>query len=187
MRLDRIEDEFGDAVDISWRSFLLRPFPEQRSAEKFRRYTESWLRPAAMEPEATFRVWEGDADPPTHSVPAAVAAKLAADFGDQAFRRYHRGLLRAYFSENRTISDRAVLVSIAEESGLAGDAFRSGFDDRFEELRKDVFADHAAAAESGIAAAPTVVVDGQFPIPGAQDIELYQRIITRRQDVDDRS
>ena len=186
MRLDEIEDRFGDAVELTWRSFLLRPFPEERTLDRFRRYTESWRRPAAMEPQATFRVWEGDADPPSHSVPSAVAGKLAEGFGDDASRRYHRALLAAYFTENRTISDPDVLAAVAEETGLAGDEFRAGYDERFEELREDVFADHAAAAEAGIAAVPTVVVDGQFPIPGAQDLDLYERIVTRRRGLDDR-
>ena len=44
----------GDAIDVQWKSFLLVPEPKIRSLEKFTRYTESWQRPADMEPAAKF-------------------------------------------------------------------------------------------------------------------------------------
>ena len=47
VRLQRIEEEFGDAVQVEWRSYLLRPNPvARRDLERFRAYTQSWLRPA---------------------------------------------------------------------------------------------------------------------------------------------
>ena len=82
MRLRRIEEEFGDRVQIVWRSFLLRPGPVPgRTLEKFRAYTQSWLRPAADADGGTFRVWQTDAGPPSHSIPPHLAAKAAAECG----------------------------------------------------------------------------------------------------------
>src|SRR5262245_57588101 len=79
VRLRHLESRHAETVELEWRSFLLRPEPRpgERSLEKFRRYTESWLRPAAEEDSGTFRVWQGDAGPPSHSVPPHVVAKAA--------------------------------------------------------------------------------------------------------------
>ena len=55
-----MEEEFGDSLEIEWRSFLLRPRPrEKRNLASFARYTESWLRPAAEPDAPSFRVWQG--------------------------------------------------------------------------------------------------------------------------------
>src|SRR5690349_15218452 len=57
-RVRRIEDEFGDTVRIEWKAFLLRPVPEPgRTLERFRAYTQSWLRPAAEPDAPEFRPW----------------------------------------------------------------------------------------------------------------------------------
>ena len=108
----RIEEEYAGRVDLEWRAFLLRPRPPQsgkRDLEEFREYTKSWLRPAAEPDSGDFRVWDGDAGPPSHSVPAHTVAKAALRLSHEAFERIHDRLLRAYFSENRDISDDAVL------------------------------------------------------------------------------
>jgi len=70
VRLGRIEQEYGDQVRIEWRSYLLRPRPSRvRELEKFRSYTQSWLNPAGEPDSGEFRVWQGDAGPPSHSIP----------------------------------------------------------------------------------------------------------------------
>jgi len=43
-----------------------------------------------------------------------------------------------------------------------------------------VLADHNAAVELGITGVPTVLVDGEIPVPGAQDLRFYRHIIERR-------
>ena len=79
MRLRELQAEFGDALELRWKSFLLRPQPEPgRDLEKFRRYTEGWRRAAQEEPAAEFQVWSTDEGPPSHSVPAHLVAKAAA-------------------------------------------------------------------------------------------------------------
>src|SRR5882672_5018991 len=69
-RVRRIEEEFGDAVRVEWRAFLLRPAPEPgRTLERFRDYTRSWLRPAGEPDAPEFRTWASDEGPPSHSIP----------------------------------------------------------------------------------------------------------------------
>jgi predicted DsbA family dithiol-disulfide isomerase len=181
VRLETLADQ-EDGIRLRWRSFFLRPFPEQRSIEDFRSYTARWGRPAALEPGAEFRAWATDAEPPSHSVPPAVAGKVAWSFGEPAFLRYHRALLHAYFAENRTISDRAVLVAVAGETGLEVDLFSERLDSGYGALEQEVAQEHNRAIQSGITAVPSVVVGGRYLVTGAVDVEQYRRVIFKARD-----
>lgn len=178
VRLRRIEEEFAGRVELSFKSFLLRPRPgEHRDLERFRAYTESWQRPAAEPDGGRFRVWQGDAGPPSHSVPPHLVAKAAAALGDDAFRAVHERLLAAYFAENRDVSDDATLAEIWREAGLPEREFERREDPA---LLRSVLAEHEDALERGITGVPTVLIDGQdVPITGAHPLELYRRWITR--------
>lgn len=175
----------GDAITIEWRAFLLRPEREQRPLEKFRSYTESWRRPASLEPRCEFRVWATDDAPPSHSVPAAVAAKVARRFGDGPAARYHDALLRAYFAENRTVSERAVLVDVAAAAGIDGPAFDAALTEHGDEAQREVFRDYHEAVELGIYAVPAVVVDGRFLVSGAVAVDDYERVVERAGEPED--
>src|SRR5262249_39313391 len=123
-RVRRIEEEFGDAVHIEWRAFLLRPVPEDgRTLERFRSYTRSWLRPAAEADAPEFRTWASDEGPPSHSIPAHTVAKAAAALGLDAFRAMHDRLLRAYFVESRDITKTDTLRTLWREIGFEEAAF----------------------------------------------------------------
>jgi predicted DsbA family dithiol-disulfide isomerase len=175
-----LQEQVGDDVGpVAWRSFLLRPTPEFRDLEQFRAYTQRWARPAEMEPACDFHPWAGDTVPPSHSVPPAVAARVARHFGDDAARRYHDALFHAYFTENRTVSDRTVLVTIAGEIGLDRDAFDAALTAHGEDEQRVVFADHHAAVDVGIHAVPAVVVDGRYLVQGAVEVDDYLRVIER--------
>ena len=100
-----MEEEFGDSLEVEWRSFLLRPRPvEKRDLARFVRYTEPWLGPAAEPDAPSFRVWQSGEGPPSHSVPPHLVAKAAASLGGESFRGIHERLMRAYFGENRDIT-----------------------------------------------------------------------------------
>ena len=123
-RLGLLQRELGDALGLEWRSFLLRPRPEPgRELEKFMRYTQSWLRPAAEPDAPVFRVWESSEGPPSHSVPAHLAAKAAAALGPDAFAALHARLLRAYFEQSRDVSATETLHALWGEAGLPEASF----------------------------------------------------------------
>lgn len=166
-------------MSIEWKAFLLRPHPEPRPLEQFRAYTKRWERPAAMEPGCEFHPWTSDTPPPTHSVPAAVAARVARRFGADAAHRYDDALFRAYFTENRTVSARGVLVEIAAEIGLDAEAFDGALTRHGEEEQRAVFAAYHEAVELGIHAVPAVVVDGRFLVQGAVEVDDYLRVVDR--------
>ena len=178
VRWEKLEQEFEGRIELEWRSFLLRPRPEPgRNLEKFRSYTKSWRRPAAEEDAGQFQIWEGDTPPPTHSVPAQLAAKAAATLGPDPFRRMHRRLLRAYFDENRDISDRATLAALWAELELPEDAL-ARMDDP--ELSKLVIEQHNEAIACGASGVPAVRLDGiEAVVTGAQPTATCRRWVER--------
>jgi predicted DsbA family dithiol-disulfide isomerase len=178
VRLAGIEKEFGPRVAIEWKSFLLRPQPEPKPMDAFRRYTESWRNPASQPEAGRFTVWSTDEPPPSHSIPPNVAGKAAARQGAEAFSRYHHALLDAYFYANRNITDVDNLVRIAGETGLDVDAFLAAMQDPT--LTDAVIADHTEAIQSGIQGVPTVIVDQRWKITGAVDSDVYRDVIKKR-------
>jgi predicted DsbA family dithiol-disulfide isomerase len=178
VRLHRIEEEYAGAVEVEWRSFLLRPTPDpSRTLEKFRAYTQSWQRPASEPDAGSFQPWQGDGGPPSHSVPAHLVAKAAAHVGREAFRSMHERLLRAYFAENRDISDRDTLRALWKELELPEAGFERAQDP---ELLAEVIAEHNEAIEHGATGVPAVRLDGaDAVITGAQPLEFYRRWIER--------
>lgn len=177
MRLEELAHRLGDDISIRWRSFLLRPVPEERSVDEFRDYTNKWARPAELEPLARFTYpWSGGA-PPAGSVPSAIAGKVAETFGAAAAASFHRQLLGAYFTENRTISDLETLVAVADEAGLDSAAFLQTYRDRNQMLLREVYDDHNAAVNAGVTGVPAVVVDDRYLVPGAVDVEYYEQVL----------
>jgi predicted DsbA family dithiol-disulfide isomerase len=178
VRMRRLEEDFGDALRIEWRSFLLRPKPRAgRDLEKFRAYTQSWQRPGEQDDAGEFCPWRGDAGPPTHSVPPHQVAKAAARLGDAAFRRMHERLLRAYFSESRDVTDPETLRELWVDAQLPEAAFGSWKDPQ---LLGQVHDEHREALEVGVSGVPAVRMVGiDAVVLGAQPLETYRRWVER--------
>ncbi len=175
VRLEKIKQEYGDRLEITWKSFLLRPYAEPKSFEAFKQYTESWGRPASQPDAGEFRVWSTQEPPPSHSVPPNLAVKAAAAQG--ALERYHIPLMRAYFYENRNITNATALIEVAREQGLDVERFIAALRD--ETVGKAVARDHAEALELGVSGVPCLVLDGVIPIPGAQDLAFYRHLVDK--------
>ncbi len=178
VRLHRLEEEFGSDLHLEWRAFLLRPQNrERRNLEKFRAYTQSWLVPAAEPDSGLFQVWSSAAGPPGYSVPPHLLAKAAAAIGTDAFRAVHQSLLRAYFTDNRDITDRDTMLAIWLENDLP----RAGFD-RIEDpaIEQAVLEEHREAMRIGITGAPSIrAADNDTAALGAFPMETYRRWVQR--------
>ena len=86
-------------------------------------------------------------------------------------------IMDAYFTDGKNIGDIDVLADCAESVGidrLEAHTFLSG-DEFVDEVRSEI----AEAAEYGVTAVPTFVINGQWSVPGAQDVEMFERIIER--------
>ncbi len=132
-----------------------------------------------MEPQADFRVWATDNAQPSSSVPAHVAAKAGAGLDPGAERAFHRRLLRAYFTENRTISDWDVLHDLADDVGVDRSALEAEVESAGPAITRQVIDEHNEAIGNGINAVPTAVIGGVLPVPGAQDVDSYETWINR--------
>lgn len=179
MRLDDVAEHFGDRVDITWKSFLLRTEAKHTSREKFVRYTEGWRTMADMEPRAVFNPWSSDNEPPSTSLPAQVAHKVVVASWPEADKAMHDALLTAYFTDNRTISDWEVLADIAVSVGLDRDEFRTMAAEQRQTMAELVIEEHNEAINQGITAVPTVLINEVLPVPGAQETESYIAWIDR--------
>jgi len=179
VRLRRLEEELGDRVALEWRTYLLRPHPDpNRTMEKFRAYTSSWMRPAAEPESGTFRVWATDEGPPSHSVPPHLVAKAAALLGPRAFHAVHDRLLRAYFAENRDITRAETLLELWREVGLPDGGFERAGDPA---ILREAVDQHNEAIARDVNGVPAVVMEGNdVPIVGAMPYETYRRWVLRR-------
>ena len=176
VRLRGIEAEYAGAVEFDWRSYLLRPERRKHAnpeaaQEKFRLYTESWLRPAAESDSGRFQVW---------------SSKAAKRLGPEAFSSMHDRLMEAYFGENRDISRMEVLRALWGELELPGEVF-DGIDgtdgSEGSELLDEVLADHREALDCGATGVPAVRLEGNpAVIVGAHPVELYRRWVDRSLD-----
>ena len=182
MRVEQLEETFGDQIEVEWKSFLLRPDNDGGDPAKhdaFVEYTNSWMRPAAAEPSLTFSVWATDNAQPTGSIPAQIAQKAMEEFAPEAAAAYHRRLMDAYFAENRTISDAEVLADLAADVDVDPAGFITHVVEHEQRLARAVIDEHNSAIESGVTAVPTIVLDDVLPVQGAQDFESYVRWIDR--------
>ena len=185
-RVGRLRADFGARLEIEYRAYLLRPRPRgpgdpDARHERFVAYTESWQRAAGEADAPVFRTWASAEGPPTHSVPAHLAAKAARRLGEDAFAAMHARLLRAYFEESRDISARATQLALWKELGLAAPGFDAVDDPA---LLRETLGEHDAALESGATGVPAAMLAGQDAVlVGALPYESYRRWIERNLDV----
>jgi len=130
-----------------------------------------------MEEESlVFNLWPEGRAMPASSFPALEAAKCARLQSVEAFERLHLLLMRAYCTDCRDISQRDVLVILAEEAGLDLDRFLSDLDSASQ--RGKVVAEYQECVEKypgwGV---PTAVFGGDIVLAGAVPIDMYRRAI----------
>ena len=91
--------------------------------------------------------------------------------------RSSRALFAAYFTDGRLLSDHEVLRDVARTAGLDEvliDKVLGG-----ELFAREVRLDESAAQELEVTGVPFFLVDGRWPIPGAQDVETLVTVLNR--------
>jgi predicted DsbA family dithiol-disulfide isomerase len=86
-------------------------------------------------------------------------------------------LMRAYFHDGLDIGDPEVLARCAAEVGLDADEVARFLDSG--EGGDEVAGEIAEAAELGITAVPTFVIDRTWAVPGAQDAATFAQVLRR--------
>jgi predicted DsbA family dithiol-disulfide isomerase len=97
--------------------------------------------------------------------------------GPDTQRALKERLLAAYFTDGLNVADPDVLAGAAEQVGLDPDDVRRMLDagDGIAELEASL----TFAAEAGITAVPTYVIDGRWSIPGAQEPDVFVQVLRR--------
>jgi predicted DsbA family dithiol-disulfide isomerase len=88
-----------------------------------------------------------------------------------------RGLFAAHFSEGRQLSDHAVLCDVAAAAGLEDAVTRAVLDS--DDYGPAVRADEEAARAGDVTGVPYFLIQGVWPIPGAQDVETMGIVLRR--------
>ncbi len=175
VRLQKLEEEYGDKINISWRSYplVVQEVPNRLISSHS---VESRRRAALEEDKISFSPWNPGEPYPASSMPALRAAKCAQLQGEEAFQRFHIALFRAFFEEAMNIGEREVLISLAKKTGLDVERFSSDFSRRL--LEEEVLAEYEdGRAEYEGWGIPIVVVGGRYPITGVVPIAIYRRAI----------
>jgi predicted DsbA family dithiol-disulfide isomerase len=87
-----------------------------------------------------------------------------------------RALLRAYFSDGQNVADRAVLVRVAQETGLDAQAAARMLDSG--QYADEVRAQERHYQQAGIHSVPATIVNGQYLISGGQSPEVFEAALS---------
>jgi predicted DsbA family dithiol-disulfide isomerase len=99
--------------------------------------------------------------------------------GPAVQHRVKQRLLDAYFTEGVDVGSRVELARLATESALFGstaDAEAFLQSKKFVEQTRNEIAD---GVDRGVSAVPTFVFENQWSVPGAQDPEVFVRVLER--------
>ncbi len=185
-----LKDEL--AVEVRWMPFELNPdlLPEGRDqakhlAEAYGRTPEEVAAMQAQMRQVAERAGfsmayagEGE-EPPAMAWNTFDAHKLLrwalAEGGAQAQTRLKLALFKAHFQQRRNVSDRAVLLDIAEAEGFNRAKAGEALDD--EALAMATRIEEERGRRAGIASVPSFVVNGQYLIQGAREPEDYAGVL----------
>jgi predicted DsbA family dithiol-disulfide isomerase len=178
--------EHADEVEVVWRSYELDPSaPAIREGDPAERLARKYGMSVDQAHAAQARI-TGLADQEGleyHLERAAGGNSLDAHRLIHLAQRHGLGdamkerLLRAHLVEALPIGDRATLADLATEVGLDRDEVEGMLDG--DELVDEVRADERRAIELDVTGVPFFLVDGRLGLPGAQDSELFLRMLDR--------
>jgi predicted DsbA family dithiol-disulfide isomerase len=179
--LARIRAEYGPTVDLQWRAFELRPNPVPTldpAGEYLRTVWHQAVYPMARQRGMTLRL------PPLQ--PRSRRAFELAEFARAKgrFDDVHRRIFKGFFEEGRDIDGLETLVMIGTATGLDSEEVRAALEQGL--YRERVIHDERQAADLGITAVPTIIVDrADDPfkeaeiISGAQPYEVLKAAVER--------
>lgn len=110
--------------------------------------------------------WAGALEEPGQEGPTGVQTDLKL------------ALFKAHFTDNRDVSDQAVLADIAASVGL--DAGRAAAILASGEFGEMVRTEEAYWADRNITGVPAFILGGRMLVPGAQDPEVFVRVIENK-------
>ena len=179
-----------DEVEVVWRSFELDPHAPKEAdvdvativARKYGRPREEIVRQHAQMTEmaaAEGVEFRFDLTRRTNTFDAHRLLHLAREHGRQDAMKER--LLRANHAEGVPISDHAELERLAVEVGLPAEQARETLlTERFAEAVRD---DERVASELDVHGVPFFVVDRRMAVSGAQQPELFLKMLTKAREL----
>jgi predicted DsbA family dithiol-disulfide isomerase len=182
--IDQFQNAYGDAIEVRWHAFELRPEPAplpDPDSDELHASWESAVYPLALERGLLMRM------PPVQ--PRSRKAFETAFFARESdrFDLVHRAIFKAYFEDGIDIGDTDALLDIAATCGIDPELLEESLlDDEFTEA---VLEDEDFATKLGVTGVPFVVLsrDGvgdQEPPPpialrGAAPIQHFEAAVER--------
>lgn len=175
-RLRALQQELGEAIEVSLRPFPLRS-AEARPSEKELRRLARQVRAAARAPECAgyqTGLWLGG-DPPLSTLPPLLALEAALLQGPAAQARLFDKLRAAAFRDGVNISRSDVLFECASAVGLDLPRFGAAFESPV--TARSVELSHRDAFAHGIRALPAVVIGDEWLLTGVRELDEYREAL----------
>ncbi|EPR65674.1 DsbA family oxidoreductase [Cyclobacterium qasimii] len=186
-RLEKAITELGieGKINLEWQPFELNPnMPaegqdlHEHIAEKYgstmeqQKESQETMTDAGDELGFTFDYFEGMRM--SNTFEAHVLLEYAREFGKQTELKMR--LTKAFFSERKDVSKRAVLKEALLDVGLNAEEALAKLDDK--EARKEVRDKETYWQNIGVRSVPTIVFDGKSAVTGAQPIDVFKKVLT---------
>ena len=110
---------------------------------------------------------------PSHRLLAHALAK----YGPEVQAALKQNIMIAYFTDGKDISSNKVLVECAASAGMDADEANIVLTENL--FAQEVASQISDATSNGITAVPTYVINDQWSVPGAQDTEMFERVLVR--------
>jgi len=175
VRTEQLRREFD--LELRWTVFPLHPETPEEGMELAELFAGRDLDLDAM--AARLRAVAAEVGLPIGTRSRTYNSRRAQELGKWAEEQgrgeaFHAAAYRAYFVEGRNIARPEVLVAIAENAGLSGEAALEALQDgRFAAA---VDADWTRARSLGVTAVPTLLYEGQSLV-GFQPYPAFRRLI----------
>jgi hypothetical protein len=159
-----VKEQLGRDLPITWKAFLLEQVNSRRGDE--------------------WKAWKDQRFTSRDIPPHEAVKSVLAEYGQEAFDRYHMAVFRAYHLDKRDIANPLELLAIAREVDLDPTVLAENL--RIRRYREEVGADHEEGDEQyDIFGVPTILFDGQQPTfvkleagtwEGTEDVELFHAL-----------
>jgi predicted DsbA family dithiol-disulfide isomerase len=101
--------------------------------------------------------------------------RAGSEYGWEKQTELKLALFSAYFQRGKDVSDRAVLLDIAENIGLDRAACEAWLAD--ETLAREVRGEESYWINENVSGVPAIIFDGKYMVPGAQSAETFAQVI----------
>lgn len=185
-RLEKAIIDLGiqDQIEIAWQPFELNPDMPAEGQNLEAHLTEKYGSNKAQLKEAQDRMVEAGAELGftfdyfedmriVNTFEAHILLEYAEAFGKQTELKMY--LTKAFFSDRKDVSDRAVLKQALLDVGLNAAEALAKLDD--EDARYDVRGNQDDWKQLGVNSVPTFVFNDESAVAGAQPVDVFKQIL----------